>query len=326
MTTLESLAAALPATYRDDVDDDRLARMTLAMLTPPGDPTVGSLVLQTGAESALQTVLDGRLSQTGTDAHVGGVTPLRARYLAGALKVALTATQSLSLSVITPESGVWPRSLGRLGDSAPIALWVAGNAQLLNSAALTSVIGGRTGTLPGRERARQLAGGLAKLGQTLVSPGSFGTDATVIEAALDAGGKVIVILGGGLDHPRPLEHMQLFDRVLAAGGARVSEVPPGSRTTSDSSLARHRLIAVLAPRMVVAEASRHSAAVAAARIADQLGTAVAAIGGDVGHEASAGSHELVRDRTAYLVTNARETLQLNRRASVRAATPSDTCS
>src|SRR5699024_8790366 len=75
-------------------------------------------------------------------------------------------------------------------------------------------------------------------------------------------------------------------------------------------LARNRLIAALSQAAVVVEASWRSGALSTARLADQLSRPVGAVPGPVTSAASAGSHRLIRERGAVLVTEPADLLDL----------------
>ena len=51
------------------------------------------------------------------------------------------------------------------------------------------------------------------------------------------------VLAGGVDRAYPAGNARLLDAVVGAGGALVSEVPPGSLPTKSRFLQRNRLIA-----------------------------------------------------------------------------------
>jgi len=95
------------------------------------------------------------------------------------------------------------------------------------AAASVAVVGGRRASPLRRAAARALGAGLAAAGWSVVSGGAVGVDAAAHQGALDAGGHTAVVLGCGLDVSYPRANAGLFARARAAGGAVVTEHPPG---------------------------------------------------------------------------------------------------
>jgi len=71
------------------------------------------------------------------------------------------------------------------------------------------VVGTRKPTIYGRQVAEEMAAQLARCGITVISGLAKGIDTVSHKAALDAGGRTIAILGGGLDTIYPAENRQL---------------------------------------------------------------------------------------------------------------------
>jgi len=286
---------------------DALARIALSLLDRPGDAVLGQICRRDGAESAFCLALETHRLQEGARGSLRQAGAGWPQVLAEGVKVALRASQSLQFGVSTPFAPYWPLELQDLGDAAPLALWTAGDASLLTSDGKVTIIGGRTGSVYGRGRAVELAAELARRGHVIVTPASTGTDLDVVSAALAAGGRVIALTAGGLDRPDAAS-AEALRAIVDAGGAIATEVPPTARTTQPRLLARCRLLAAVSPQLLVLEAGIHSPAVAAARMAGDLGRDVAALSGANGAW-SAGSQLLVDELTARRVSGAGALLQ-----------------
>jgi len=122
------------------------------------------------------------------------------------------------------------------------------------------------------------------------------------------GGTTIGVLACGVDVPYPRAHEALLERI-AAEGCLVSEVAPGTPPARRRFLVRNRLIAALSRGTVVVEAALRSGSLTTARHADDLGRVVMAVPGPVTSAASAGAHQLMRDRNAVVVTRAAEIVE-----------------
>jgi len=228
---------------------------------------------------------------------------------------ALAAIARLGGTVLVPGDDGWPVGLDDLGVEAPPCLWVRGAADLgVVAQDAAAVVGARAATTYGERVAFDLAAGLATRGAAVVSGGAYGIDAAAHRGTLAMAGRAVVVLAGGVDRAYPAAHARLFDAVLAAGGAVVSELAPGGLPTRSRFLQRNRLIAAMTQATVVVEAAWRSGALSTAHHAARLLRPVGAVPGPVTSMASAGCHRLLRDGVAVCVTDADEVLELVRPA------------
>jgi DNA processing protein len=134
-----------------------------------------------------------------------------------------------------------------------------------------TVVGTRAPSAAACSFTRSLAGDLARAGFAIWSGGALGIDAAAHEAALSAGAPTVVVTGGGLARPYPKEHVGLFGRVLAGGGALLARVADDSPPTPPGFLLRNELLAALTLATVVVEAGVKSGARSTAAAARRLG-------------------------------------------------------
>ncbi len=80
-----------------------------------------------------------------------------------------------------------------------------------------AVVGTRRATVYGKEAAQYIAGGLARAGVTVISGLARGIDTVAHQAALDAGGRTIAVLGSGVDVVYPAENRRLMQRIVEQG-------------------------------------------------------------------------------------------------------------
>ncbi len=198
----------------------------------------------------------------------------------------------------------YPPLLRRIG-SPPLALFVAGNAALLWHPAV-AVVGSRGPTVGGRDNARSFSRALATAGFGITSGLAAGVDRAAHEAALDAGGVTVAVLGTGPDVPYPQHHVALLERVAAAA-AVVSEYPPGTEARREHFPSRNRIIAGLTLGTLVIEAASRSGASITARLAADAGREVFAVPGSIHNPMARGCHRLIRDGAA-LVESADEVI------------------
>ncbi len=168
-----------------------------------------------------------------------------------------------------------------------------------------ALVGSRRATAYGRLQAGRLAVELAERGVTIVSGGARGIDAEAHRGALRAGGRTIAVLASGLSHIYPPEHAPLFDAIVDAGGAVVTEQCSFIAPRAELFPRRNRIVAALSLSVVVVEAAKRSGALVTARIAvDDLSRDVGCVPGSIDSALSEGCHGAIRDGWAQLVTSA----------------------
>lgn len=171
-----------------------------------------------------------------------------------------------------------------------------------------AMVGMRHADPYGLELAREIARDLARAGVCVVSGGAEGIDGAAHEAALDAGGRTLAVLGTGLDVVYPAGHRPLFERIVASGGALVSEYVDGQRGDRWTFPRRNRLVSGLSEAVLVVRAGERSGALITAAWARRQGVPVFAVPGDVRLEGSAGPLALLR-QGARVAASAGELLE-----------------
>lgn len=222
----------------------------------------------------------------------------------------LDAVHRLDGRLVIPSDDEWPTALSDLGSAAPLGLWIRGEAKL--NAALqraVAIVGARAASNYGTKCASDLAWDLAARGLTIVSGGAFGIDAAAHRAAIAREGTTIAFMAGGVDRFYPAANTELFHQVLERG-AIVSETAPGMTPMRHRFLLRNRLIAASSQVTVIVEAGWRSGALNTARHALELSREVAAFPGSVYSASSTGTHRLIRDHEAELVTSCEDVIEL----------------
>jgi len=149
---------------------------------------------------------------------------------------------------------------------------------------------------------------LAERGWCVVSGLARGIDRAALEGAVLAGGSPWAVLGNGLPMIYPPEHRELAERLVAAGGALLSELPCDAPPRRDHFPRRNRLISGLSRGVVVVEATERSGSLITAGWALEQGREVLAVPGPAEGPGHQGCHRLIREG-ATLVTSAEEVLE-----------------
>jgi DNA processing protein len=193
---------------------------------------------------------------------------------------------------LLPGDGEFPGPLTRI-PRPPASLRLRGH--MGNPAARVAIVGTRDADEYGRDMARRLARGLARAGVSVISGGARGVDAAAHEGALEAGGHTVAVLAGEVERPTPRGNHDLFDRILAAGGALLSEDQPGFPLLPFRFVERNRIVSGLSDAVVVVRAGRGSGALLTAAFARDQHRPVLAVPGDVDHPLSEGPLRLLRE-------------------------------
>jgi len=211
----------------------------------------------------------------------------------------LDMCRQLGVDLLPRHDAAYPRMLAEIVDP-PEVLFLRGAFEARDSMAV-AIVGTRHATPYGLDQARRLAGNLARCGLTIVSGLARGIDAAAHRATLEAGGRTIAVLGGGLARIYPPEHVELAEQV-AGHGAVISEMPPHFRPLAGMFPQRNRLISGLSLGVIVIEAAQRSGALITARHALEQGREVFALPGRVDNRNSRGCHRLLRDGAKLVET------------------------
>lgn len=195
----------------------------------------------------------------------------------------------------------YPAQLRELPD-APAILYIKGNYDILKSPSL-AVVGSRKFTQYGKNVAYKLAKEVASAGLTVVSGLALGIDAVSHQAALDAGGKTIGVLGCGLDQIYPVANSNLAKQIIDSGSVIITELSPGTPPMKQNFPARNRIIAGLSLGTLVVEAAEESGSLITALSALEYNREVFAVPGSINSETSIGTNRLIQ-KGAKLVIDA----------------------
>lgn len=178
-------------------------------------------------------------------------------------------------------------------DQPPAALFVVGDPALLLHPQV-AIVGARSATPQGLADSREFAAQLAACGLVVTSGMADGVDGAAHQAALDAGGRTVAVLGTGADLVYPRKHAALAERI-AADGALVSEFPLATGARPEHFPRRNRIIAGLSLGTLVIEAGLRSGSLITARLAAEQGREVMAVPGSIHNRMKRGCHRLLRD-------------------------------
>ncbi len=200
--------------------------------------------------------------------------------------------QKHGITLVAYGEATYPGLLNEIG-SPPFVLYCRGNIRL-NTFPL-AVIGSRKVSEYGSEVIENLISGLAGLPISIISGLALGADAEAHSAALRHGLHTVGILGSGVDDASiyPRSHINLAQKILDAGGALISEQPPGTLARPEFFPMRNRIIAGMSRAVLVIEAAAKSGTLITANAALESGRDVWAVPGSIFSALSISTNQLI---------------------------------
>ena len=199
----------------------------------------------------------------------------------------------LGLRIMTLQDADYPERLRNISDP-PLVLYIRGRLPVFDEEVAVGVVGTRNPTQYGMAMAAKLGYELVRGGAVVVSGIAKGLDAAALRGALNAGGTVVSVLGGGTDVYYPWENRYLYEDVAAAG-ALISEYPPGTENKGTHFPIRNRIISGLCQGVVAVECDEHSGTMLTMNRAWDQDRDLFAVPGPVGAPKSMGPNHLIQN-------------------------------
>lgn len=288
--------------------DKRLYWLWMQLALQPGNPHAGLLLKSFQTPEAVFQADEKTLAGQGITGSLLKRLCDKSMEEAGKL---LEACQRHHVWLLTPDDACFPELLrgifapplvlygrGRLPDELPVGM----------GEPMIGMVGTRKCSRYGLYAASSLAAGLAAGGMNVVSGGACGIDAACHQAAIEAGGRTVMVQACGLDIDYPKENAPLREMVLARNGTILTELPFGTLPLSHQFPIRNRLISGMSLGVCVVEAGSRSGALITASHAREQGRDVFAVPGQIGSTQSAGTNRLIK-QGARLVCDACEMLE-----------------
>ncbi len=216
---------------------------------------------------------------------------------ASAIMTHLEKAKARGMDFITYMDPSYPDSLRNIA-SPPPYLYVRGDKSLLKYPVKVCMVGSRECSLYGINAASNFAFELASNDVCIVSGGAKGIDAASMRGALRAKGKVIAVIGTGINIDYPPENEELFASV-AETGVIISEFPWGMGPLGYNFPRRNRIMTALGDATVIVEAGVKSGALISASHAEEQGKTLFAVPGNIDSPTSVGTNNLLRDGAMF---------------------------
>ncbi|MFO0865752.1 MAG: DNA-processing protein DprA [Gemmataceae bacterium] len=286
-----------------DLSPDDRDLLALYLAHGIGPKTLSALLQKFGTASAVRHASPSELSEI---PHMGRAVAekLHAAFASRDVDAEIEEMRKFGVKLVRLGSPGYPASLAEV-PVPPQLIYVRGEFVPQDREAV-GIVGSRLCTSYGRKTAERLAYDLARAGVTIVSGLARGIDASAHRGALDAGGRTIAVMAGGLSKIYPPEHKELAAEVMAHG-ALVTEAAMRMDPLAGMFPARNRIISGLSRGVILVEANEKSGALITAEHAAEQGREVFAVPGQVDSPASEGTLRLLR-QGAKLVRHAKDVL------------------
>lgn len=277
-----------------ELTDELRALLGLQLVPGLGPLRTKAILQQFGSALAVTQASTGQLAET------TGIGPKLAhdivtRLRGGDIDDELKRIEQYRVTLRIRGQEGYPATLADIHDPPPI-LYLRGTLELTDSKAV-AIVGSRHPTEYGKRTATRLAMELARAGYVVVSGLARGIDAAAHRGALQAGGRTLAILAGGLSSIYPPEHRGLAEEVEKSG-ALITESSMKQEPLAGLFPARNRIISGLSKAVVLVEAAEKSGALITARLALDQSRHVLAVPGPIDSEMSGGTNKLIRDGAA----------------------------
>jgi DNA protecting protein DprA len=168
----------------------------------------------------------------------------------------IAAWRSTNLGFLTFRDGDYPAQLREIHEMPPVLFHLG---KLLPGEAGVSVVGSRQASARGLAIAHAVATGLADRDITVIAGLAKGIDTAAHQAAIDAGGRTVAVIGTGINQSYPAENRELQARI-AREGLVLSQFWPDAPPTKHSFPMRNAVMSGFGRATIVVEAGEHSGA------------------------------------------------------------------
>ncbi len=263
----------------------------LLLVMNPHNPKTAKLLEKYGsAEDLCRAIRDGECRQL-SEAEKQRARNTRTREV----RQIMEECAAYSIRIITLDDPEYPSLLKNIY-SPPIVLFVRGTLTCLEGEVSLAVVGPRRPSEYAVRAAKMLCGSLAEIGTVMVSGLAVGIDTVAHSCAVNSGVPTIGVLACGQLVNYPSESEELKRRIVAGGGAVISELLSHAEVTASYFHERNRIISGLGLGTLVIEASTRSGCLLTANHAVEQGRDLFCVPpGDITKESCAGVVPYLRD-------------------------------
>jgi DNA processing protein len=190
----------------------------------------------------------------------------------------------------------------------PTMLFYKGNADL-NASRVVGIVGTRNNTEYGKQFTEKFIKDIVPSGALIVSGLAFGIDAIAHKAALKNKLVTVGVLGHGLDTIYPSEHSGLAKDMIRQGGL-LTEFSSETKPDKHNFPSRNRVVAGICDATVIVETGIKGGSMITGEMANSYNRDVFAVPGRIIDSKSTGCNHLIGNNKAFLLTDARQFLEI----------------
>lgn len=195
----------------------------------------------------------------------------------------------------------YPKTLRDVKD-APDILYYVGDISVFENVVI-AVVGKRDAAERYLRLARRIGEVLAREGFTVLNGLAMGVDAYASKGAVEANGKVVAVMPGGLDEIYPKSNIELAEKIVTAGGCLISEYPNGTRPQKYTFVQRDRIQAMLSDKVFIVDAEKAGGTMHTADYAAKYAKPLGCFVERAGTASPAGNQVLIDSHKASAVPN-----------------------
>jgi len=196
----------------------------------------------------------------------------------------------------------YPKTLRNM-KAAPDILYYVGDISACENIVI-AVVGKRNAAERYLKIAKKFGEILAKEGYTVLNGLAVGVDAYASEGAVEAEGKVVAVMPGGLDEIYPKSNQKLAEKIVKTGGCLISEYPSGTRPQKYTFVQRDKIQAMLSHKVFIVDAEKNGGTMHTAEYAAMYAKPLGCFAESAGEESLAGNWMLIDSCKASAVKDA----------------------
>lgn len=285
------------------MDQEKISLIALHSTPGIGDYTLKQLVAYCGSADQVFKQPKHRLLKI-PDVGAKTVDAILGRQYFDVAERELRRAEREHVTLLTFTDPQYPKRLKEIED-APAVLYVKGAANF-DHHKIVAIVGTRQSTDYGKTVVERIVADLIPHRPLILSGLAYGIDIAAHKQALKNKLVTAAVLGSGLDTIYPAAHKDTARKMVAEGGALLSENSFGTQPDAHNFPARNRIIAGLCDALIVVEAAKKGGALITADIANSYQKDVFAVPGTVDAPFSEGCNFLIKTNKAHLLQTVRD--------------------
>ena len=211
-----------------------------------------------------------------------------------------------NIKILTYDNEIYPQYLKEIPDF-PLALFYVGEITKEDFDFPLAIVGSRKASQDAKNSLYRIISGLKESNVTIISGLAYGVDASAHQSAINNNIKTLAVIGSGLKYTYPIQNKQLYQDIINANGAILTEYPYNMRPLSYNFPQRNRIVVGMAKGTLVAEAQIKSGAMISANLALDYNRELMCIPGNILNPNTEGVYKLIKNG-AGIVTETKDLL------------------